>query len=74
MPRARAVPHVGDHVTVAFLAARVAGVVTHIDDSSLRIDVRTEEGETVHFALNRATGSFLADGQQSGARLLFGID
>jgi hypothetical protein len=64
-------PHIGAHVTVAYLAVRVAGVVTSVDDESRRLLVATEDGQTVAFGLSRATGTFLADGRQGGARLLF---
>jgi hypothetical protein len=74
MARARANPHVGAPVTVVFLAARIAGVVTRVEDEARRVLVLTEEGETVTFALSRATGTFLVDGRQSGARLLFETD
>ena len=36
--------------------------------------VLTEDGERITFALNRATGRFLAEGHHSGARLLFGSE
>jgi hypothetical protein len=66
----RGVPCVGDEVTVAFLAARVGGVVAHTADGFRSVHVVTDDGETVRFALNRATGRYLSDGRQSGARLL----
>jgi hypothetical protein len=74
MARVRAIPHVGSPVTVIFLAARIAGVVTRVEDEARRLLVLTEEGETVTFALSAATGTFLVDGRQSGARLLFETD
>jgi hypothetical protein len=74
MARSRAIPHVGAPVTVVFLAARIAGVVTRVEDEAKRVLVLTEEGDTVVFALSRATGTFLVDGRQSGARLLFETD
>ncbi len=74
MARARVMPHVGAPVSVVFLAARIAGVVTRVEDQARRVLVLTEEGETVTFALSGATGTFLVDGRQSGARLLFEID
>jgi hypothetical protein len=64
-------PHLGAPVTVAFLAVRIEGVVTSVDLQSRRLVVATEDGQTLAFGLSRATGTFLADGQQSGARLLF---
>ena len=71
MPRPRAMPHVGAPVTVAFLAVRIGGVVTSIDLDARRLMVATDDGQTLAFGLSRATGTFLADGQQGGARLLF---
>ena len=65
-------PHVGDPVTVVFLASRLEGVVTGVDLDARRLLVETADGQTVAFELSRATGTFLAGGQQSGARLLFG--
>jgi hypothetical protein len=67
----RAIPRVGDRVTVAFLSSRVGGVVAGTDDARRSVDVVTEDGETVVFALNAATGCYLSDGRQTGARLLF---
>ena len=71
MARPRAMPYVGDPVTVVFLAARIEGVVTAVDDDARRVLVATEDGQALAFVLSRATGTFLVDGQQSGARLLF---
>jgi hypothetical protein len=65
-------PHVGDPVTVVYLAARIEGVVTGVDVDARRVLVETEDGQALAFELSRATGTFFADGQQSGARLLFG--
>ncbi len=65
-------PHVGDHVTVLFLATRADGVIEHVDEDLHRLRVLTEDGDRITFALNRATGRFLAEGHHSGARLLFG--
>lgn len=71
MTRARMIPHVGDEVVVVLLAARMAGLVLRVEDGARRVLVRTEDGQTMSFALSRATGTFLVGGQQSGARLLF---
>jgi hypothetical protein len=62
---------VGDPVTVVFLAARLEGVVTAVDEPARKVRVTTEDGQSLAFGLSRATGTFLADGQQAGARLLF---
>jgi hypothetical protein len=70
--RPRAMPHIGDPVTVVFLSARIHGVVTAVDEHARRVLVSTTDGQALAFGLSRATGTFLADGQQSGARLLFG--
>jgi hypothetical protein len=64
-------PHVGAEVTVAYLAVRIEGVVTAVDYDARRVIVATEDGQALAFGLSRATGTFLADGQQGGARLLF---
>jgi hypothetical protein len=71
MARPRAMPQVGAPVTVVFLAVRVVGVVTGVEVEARRVDVATEDGQSLVFVLSRATGTFLADGQQTGARLLF---
>jgi hypothetical protein len=71
MARPRAMPHIGDQVAVVFLAVRVGGVVTAIDLTAREVRVATEDGQHLVFELSRATGTFLADGKQSGARLLF---
>jgi len=61
-------------VCVVYLAARVGGFVTEVQDGGRRVLVETEDGASLVFELSRATGTFLADGQQSGARLLFERD
>ncbi|MDQ6776842.1 MAG: hypothetical protein M3071_11660 [Actinomycetota bacterium] len=71
MARPRAMPHVGDAVIVVFLAVRVGGVVTAMDLPARRVRVATDDGQSLVFELSRATGTFLVDGKQSGARLLF---
>jgi hypothetical protein len=68
---ARAIPHPGDEVTVAFLSVRVGGIVAEVNHGLRSLDVLTEDGETLTFRLNRATGRYLAGGRQSEARLLF---
>jgi len=67
----RRMPHVGDHVTVAFFAATVDGVIAQIERDHRRVHVITADGETITFALSRATGQFVADAGSSGARLVF---
>jgi hypothetical protein len=71
--RTRAVPHVGGSVTVVYIGATVSGVVQKVDHGGLRLTVGTDDGDTITFALNRATGRFMADGRQYGARLLFDV-
>lgn len=68
--RARAMPEVGGSVAVLYLGATVAGVVTKVDRGGRGLLVVTEDGETLTFALSRATGRFVDDGH-GGARLLF---
>jgi len=46
--------------------------VTGVDYEARRVLVATEDGQALAFELSRATGTFLVDGKQSGARLLFG--
>lgn len=66
----RTLPHVGQSVTVVFLAARVAGTVAAVDADQRGIEVVTEEGERIRFTLQRASGRFQAEGQD-GPRLYF---
>jgi hypothetical protein len=56
---------------VAFLGARVPGVVEEIAEGGRRLRVVTEDGEAITFTLSRATGQFAAAGSSHGARLLF---
>ena len=70
----RAMPRVGGAVIVNFLGLAVPGTVDEIDDGGRRLRVTTEEGETLWFALNRATATFTAEGHQTGARLSFEPD
>jgi hypothetical protein len=64
-------PTVGARVTVAFLDARVAGVIEEVRDDGRRLVVATSDGRRLTFALSRATGQFAEDGEQTGARLSF---
>jgi hypothetical protein len=64
-------PRLGGSVVVNFLGIAVRGTVDEIDPGGRRLRVTTEDGETLWFALNRATATFTAEGQQTGARLSF---
>jgi hypothetical protein len=64
-------PRVGGQVTVNFLGASVPGTVRAVFDEGRRLEVSTEQGEILAFALNRATATFTAEGEQTGARLTF---
>jgi hypothetical protein len=68
---ARALPRIGDAVTVAFLSVSVGAVVAEVGDGLQSVDVLTEEGDSFTFTLNPATGRYMAGGHQSGPRLLF---
>lgn len=67
-------PTVGAPVTVAFLDARVAGVIEELRDDARLLVVATSDGRRLTFALSRATGQFVEDGEQTGARLSFDDD
>lgn len=58
-------------MTVALLSRRVRATVEEVSADGRRLTVLTEEGELMQFALSQATGTFTADGNQSGARLSF---
>ena len=64
-------PQVGGSVQVNFLGTSVRGTVDSVDPDGRRLRVTTEDGETLTFALNRATATFTAEGHQTGARLAF---
>jgi hypothetical protein len=64
-------PRLGGSVVVNFLGAAVRGTVDEIDPGGRRLRVTTEDGETLWFALNRATATFTSEGHQTGARLSF---
>ena len=67
----RAMPRVGGRVSVDFLGTTVAGTVAAILGDGRELDVETDDGRRLRFALNRATATFMLDGQQTGARLRF---
>jgi hypothetical protein len=68
----RGMPAVGRPVVIVYLATRVRGTVRRVEDDGRRLLVSTEDGETLGFALSRATATFTAEGNQAGARLWFG--
>jgi hypothetical protein len=70
----RAMPEVGRSVVIIYPGTRVRGTVRRVDEEGRRLLVSTEDGETLGFALNRATATFTAEGNQAGARLWFGAD
>jgi hypothetical protein len=70
---ARALPYVGQSVTVSFLAARVHGTVVAVNADLAGLDVLTEEDDVIKFLLQPTTGRFQAAGQ-SGARLFFNTE
>jgi hypothetical protein len=64
-------PRLGQEVTIEYLAGTARATVRRIEDGGRRLEVLTEDGATVTFALNRATATFTAGGEQTGARLRF---
>jgi hypothetical protein len=69
----RVMPHVGSLVRVNFLGATVRGAVHRVADDGRELEVATDDGEIMIFALNGATGTFTAEGHQTGARLSFEV-
>jgi hypothetical protein len=67
----RAMPELGGAVLVEYLGVTVRGVVHGIEADGRRLEVVTEDGATLTFALNRATGMFTVDGGQTAPRLRF---
>lgn len=67
----RVMPTIGAEVIVDHLGAAEHGVVQALDTEARSVEVVTERGETITFALNRATATFTAGGGQTGARLRF---
>lgn len=64
-------PTLGARVVVAFIGARSPGVIEDVQDDGRRVLVALDDGTRMAFALSRATGRFVRDGDQSGARLVF---
>ena len=67
----RAMPEIGAEVLLDFLGATLLGTVRAVAPGGRQLEVETEDGERLTFALNRATATFTADGLQTGARLRF---
>lgn len=70
----RAMPVVGTEVFVEYLGKAVSGTVRLVDRDGRRLEVVTEDGTTLTFALNRATAMFTVDGGQTAPRLRFADD
>jgi hypothetical protein len=64
-------PEVGGAILVDYLGATLRGTVRVVDPDGRRLEVTTEDGDTLTFSLNRATATFTEDGSQTGARLRF---
>lgn len=67
----RAMPRPGGPVLVDYLGLTVPGVVHEVGDEGRQLQVLTEDGTMLTFALNRATATFTAGGGQTGPRLRF---
>jgi predicted thioesterase len=67
----RVMPTVGAEVAIDHLGAIEYGVVRAVDPTTRTVEVATDDGRTVQFALNRATARFTAGGGLTGARLRF---
>jgi hypothetical protein len=64
-------PQLGGSVMIDYLGTTVSGIVCVVAEEGRRLEVQTEDGATLTFALNRATATFTAGGRQTGARLRF---
>jgi hypothetical protein len=64
-------PEVGGSVVIDYLGSTARGVVHSVDVDARRLEVTTEDGQTLSFELNRATATFTAGGSQTGPRLIF---
>jgi hypothetical protein len=67
----RVMPVVGAEVVIDHLSWTERGIVEHVDEVQRRLQVTTEHGVALAFALNRATATFTVGGSQTGARLRF---
>ena len=70
----RAMPHVGRQVLVDYLGSSVHGSVRSVSADGRELEVETEDGVTLTFALNRATATFTVGGAQAAPRLRFVTD
>jgi hypothetical protein len=66
-------PQLGGAVLVDYLGVTVRGTVRAIDDDGRQLEVLTEDGATLTFALNRATATFTVEGGQTAPRLRFAV-
>lgn len=64
-------PEPGGRVLIDYLGSTVHGTVKEVADDGRRLEVVTEDGATMTFALNRATAMFTAGGGQTAPRLRF---
>jgi hypothetical protein len=64
-------PQPGRSVLIDYLGTTVHGTVKEVSDEGRRLEVVTEDGDTLTFALNRATATFTAGGGQTAPRLRF---
>jgi hypothetical protein len=64
-------PELGGSVLIDYLGSTVHGTVRDVADDGRRLEVVTEDGETLSFELNRATAMFTAGGGQTAPRLRF---
>lgn len=64
-------PLVGATVVVDHLGTIEHGIIDSVDAEARTLQVRTERGGLITFALNRATATFTTDGGQTGSRLRF---
>ena len=64
-------PELGGSVLIDYLGSTVHGTVRDVAEDGRRLEVVTEDGETLSFELNRATAMFTAGGGQTAPRLRF---
>jgi hypothetical protein len=64
-------PQPGGSVLIDYLGTTVRGTVREVSDEGRRLEVVTEDGTTLTFALNGATATFTAGGGQTAPRLRF---